>query len=325
VTVASIEKLPTGLTVPVPAVPAPAVPPREGGGKGSKIAIIAAFLFLYLVWGSTYLGIKVAVQEMPPFVVGALRFVSAGLVLLLAAHWSGAQRLSARGLRSAVFVGVLLAGISNGSVVFAQKTIPSGIASLWGATIPVWVLVLNTLFFARAVPPPTAIVGVLLGCIGIGLLPGATFASADQMSVVPMAVLLVGCLAWGFGTLWQRRTAEAGTVLHAAGVQSLAGGLFLAAIALVSGQWQTFTAVPPSVNAWLAVAYLSVLGTALALTAYSWLLTVVEAQKVATYALVTPVVAMTLGTWLGGERLTSSALVAGALVLTAVALILWRR
>jgi drug/metabolite transporter (DMT)-like permease len=105
----------------------------------------------------------------------------------------------------------------------------------------------------------------------------------------------------------------------------MAGGLFLGLLALGSGQWGSFAAAPPSANAWLAVGYLSLIGTALAFTAYSWLLGVVDAQKVSTYALVTPVVAMALGTWLGGEHLTTSALVAAGLVLAAVALVLWRR
>jgi drug/metabolite transporter (DMT)-like permease len=299
--------------------------PAVGAGIRVRVGIVAAFLFLYLVWGSTFLGIKVAVNEVPPFVVGALRFLGAGAVLLAVVRLSGAARLSARGLGPAALAGVLMAGIGSGSVIFAQKTVPSGVAALWVATVPVWVLVLNALFFARTRPSLTALLGVLLGCVGIGLLPTATFTSAEQMSVLPMVVLVVGCLAWGFATLWQRRTVEVGTALHTAGVQAMAGGVFLALLALAFGQWRSFAAAPPSVNAWLAVAYLSLFGSALAYTVHTWLLGVVDAQKVSTYALVTPVVAMALGTWLGGEQLSTSALFAAALVLAAVALVLWRR
>ena len=293
--------------------------------KSTKIGVIAAFLYLYLVWGSTFLAIKVAVQETPPFVVGALRFLTAGLVMLLIARRCSPKRLTPRGARAAALVGVLMAGIGNGSVIYAQQTVPSGIASLWVATVPVWILALNALFFARSAPSLLSLVGVTLGCAGIALLPGATASSSSGSTLIPMVVLVVGCVGWSVATLWQRHRSEPGTALHAAAVQATSGGAFLAVLALVSGQGSAFLASPPGTASVLSLAYLAVFGTALAYTFYSWLLGVVDAQKVSTYALVNPIVAMCLGTWLGGEPLTSEAIVAGALVLAAVALILWKR
>jgi drug/metabolite transporter (DMT)-like permease len=295
-------------------------------GRRRAAAIVAALGVVYVVWGSTYLGIAYAIETLPPFLMAGTRFLVAGAILYAAARLVGgsAPGASVRPDRTqwgfAALTGVLMLGVGNGGVSWAQQTVPSGIAAIVIASIPLWVVLLDRLFFGARLSWVAA-VGVAVGFVGVAILIDPS--APDRIDPAGGLALLAAAFCWAIGTLLSRGERLTVPPLVAAGMQMLCGGVALVAAGLVAGELDEIQA--PSWRSALALAYLVVFGSLLAFSAYAWLLRTTRVSLVATYAYVNPVVAVFLGAVFLGEAVTSRTLVAGGIVLGAVALIVSAR
>ena len=286
-------------------------------------------LVLYVVWGSTYLGIAIAIETIPPFLMAASRFLIAGLVLLA---WSVARegrafRLpGAREWRDSAIVGALLLGGGMGMVAFGEQTVPSGITALFIAMMPVWVAVLGRIFLAERLPR-LAVVGIVLGFVGVAILIGpSAFGGAGALAPLGLAAILISPIAWSSGSLFaSHRAVLPGRPLVATAAQMICGGLVLLAMSAVGGELGRFRIEAISPNSLIATAYLTVIGSLLAFTAYGWLLRVAPLPLIATYAYVNPVVAVILGALVLGEPIELRSIVAGGVIIFAVAVIVTAR
>lgn len=289
----------------------------------SLTLIVLAFAVIYLVWGTTYLGIAYSLQSLPPFLSGAIRFLSAGALIGLWVLLRSPQHFREVPFLSACAAGVLLSGIGNGLVVFAQQAVPSGVAALVVSSIPGLVLLFDALFFTRVRPATLRIFGVLIAIGGVALLSADVGRLSGTAEPLHVFALLAAATGWSFGTLVQQSAVTPRTILAFTAVQMIAGGAFQLTAAAFAGEWQAFDPAAVTTTSWLALGYLVVFGSILAFNCYLWLLTRVSAPAVTTYALVNPVIALVLGAvWLQ-ERITVTAMLAAGLVLSGVALVLF--
>jgi drug/metabolite transporter (DMT)-like permease len=287
-------------------------------------------LTLYLVWGSTYLAIRFAVETIPPFLMAALRFLLAGLILLVWRRLAGDPMPSLRQWRAAGVVGLFLLLGGNGGVVWAEQRVPSGITALLIGCTPLWMVLLDALR-RRRLPTPAVMAGVLAGLAGIALLVGPAELTGLHGAVDPMGALVItlSALSWAAGSLISQQSALNGNMptspLVSTAAQMLTGGAALLLLGTFSGQWAGFnptTFTPRSV--WAAL-YLLVAGSLIAFSAYVWVLKNAPITLVSTYAYVNPLVAVFLGSLLAAEPLTPRVMLASLVIVAAVALITLKR
>jgi drug/metabolite transporter (DMT)-like permease len=286
-------------------------------------------LVLYFVWGSTYLGIAYAVETIPPFLMAAIRFALAGLVLLTWSVFRSRGEFvmpSRREWRDSAIVGALLLGGGMGMVAWGEQTIPSGIAALIIGLMPVWVAVLGRVFLGERLPG-IAVAGIVIGFIGVGILVAPTIAGeSGSLNPLGLVSLLISPISWSAGSLFaSHRATLPKQPLVATGLQMVTGAVVLSAMALLAGEPARFDPAAVSSDSLVALAYLTIIGSLLAFTVYGWLLRVAPLPFIATYAYVNPVVAVILGTVIRDEPLDPRTLVAGAVIVGAVALIVTAR
>ncbi len=289
---------------------------------GLRAPIALAFAAIYLIWGTTFLGIALVLRSFPPFVGASLRFLCAGVLLLIVLRLRGPRPLAGIPIARMALCGVLLVSGGNGLVVWAQQGVPSGIAALVIAATPVAVLVLQRAFFGHRMPEWRTLLGVAIGLVGVLLIVSQIGRLSGTVRPLHVVSLLCAVLSWSLGTLLYRGVPQE-RVLSGAAVQVLAGGTMLALMAAGAGEWSRVDLAQVSAVSLAALAYLIVFGSIVAQGCYLWLLGHVAPQKVTTYALVNPVVAMALGAAVLGERLNALAGLAVLLVLAGVALVLW--
>lgn len=280
---------------------------------------------VYVIWGSTYTAIREAVLTLPPLFMASVRFLVAGGVLYAWAIRRGDRQGDRPGWpewRSAFIVGCLLLLVGNGGVVLAERSVPSGIAALVIATIPLWMAVIDRMFFGQRLAPQ-AIAGLVLGFAGLAVLVGGT--GRGRLDPVGMAILLTAAVGWSIGSMYSRNARLPARPLVATAMEMLAGGVSLAIAGAVHGELGRIHPERFSTASLLGLAYLIVFGSWVAFSAYIWLLRSAPISLVSTYAYVNPVVAALLGWLLLSEWITARTLVAGAVILVAVALILSAR
>jgi drug/metabolite transporter (DMT)-like permease len=287
-----------------------------------RLQLALAFAAIYVIWGTTFLAAALMLQTLPPFAGAALRFVSAGLLLLLWLRWRDRAWRAGLPLGRVAVCGVLLVSCGNGCIVWAQQGVPSGIAALVIAATPVAILVLQRAFFGHRLPQWQAVLGILIGLAGVALIVSQISTLSGAVRPLHVFSLLAAVFAWALGTLLHGAV-PVRLVMASAAVQMLVGGLVLGLMAIPDGDWQRLEPARVSVTSLAAVGYLVVFGSIVAQGCYLWLIGHVAPQKVSTYALVNPVVAMALGALVLGERLNALAAVAVLLVLVGVALVLW--
>jgi drug/metabolite transporter (DMT)-like permease len=295
----------------------------DHAARPSRARLLAAYATVYVVWGSTYLAILYAIQTLPPFLMGAARFLTAGALLLGWALLRGAARPTAAQWKGAAIVGGFLLFGGNGAVLWAEQRVPSGVTALLVAILPLWMVVLERLGPDRRRPTGRTLLGVLVGIAGMVVLigPGALVGDGN-VPIVGAVVLLLGSLCWGIGSLYASRAALPASPQLSSGMQMLAGGAMLAVLGLVTSEASRGLAPGGASPASLvALAYLIVFGSLVAFSAFAWLLRVEPPSRVATYAYVNPVVAVFLGWAIAGEALTAQTLVAAAIIVGAVVLI----
>lgn len=298
--------------------------PHSGSAaRPSRLKVVLAFAAVYIIWGSTYLGIRYAIETLPPFLMAGARFSLAGVIMFAWAKlrrddggWSWPQ------WRRAFLIGALLLLCGNGGVTWAEKYIASSLAALLVATEPLFVVMLNWAI-TRKRPNAKVLLGLLVGLAGVGLLVSAGLnygREVSAMSLVGAGVVLLAGVAWAGGSVYvNRRPIKTATSL-AAGMEMLAGGSLLLLFGLIVGDFKRLNLGAASWVSLAAFAYLAVFG-ALAFTAYSWLLRNVSPARAATYAYVNPAVAVLLGWLFASEPLTLRMLAAAALIVGSVALI----
>ncbi|MFF2042115.1 EamA family transporter [Kitasatospora sp. NPDC058170] len=305
-----------------PASPRPGVAPSDAVPASARLggAVWLALALVYVVWGSTYLAIRIALETMPSFLSAGARFLCAGLVLagFVAARRGPAElRVSLPQLGSSALVGGLLLTGGNGLVVLGENSIPSGLAALLVAAVPLWMVLLTAAAGDR--PKPVELAGVLLGLAGLVVLS----APAIGGDIAPVGVVAVICatLTWAAGSFAAKRIPMPGSVLAASAYQMLAGGLGNVLVGLARGEEHGLDLAEVSGRSWLALGYLVVAGSLVAYTAYAWLLRSAPLTLVATYAYVNPVVAVLLGWLVLAEPLTGPTLAGGAIVVAGVCLV----
>ena len=287
--------------------------------RRSPAAVVLALATVYLVWGSTYLAIRITDRTMPPLLMSSVRFLIAGTALYLFAA-RGRARPSAREWGAAAIVGAALLLVGNGGVAWAETRIDSGLAALIVAVIPLWVALMDRVFFGRRLSRP-AIVGLVIGFAGVALLvrPGS---GGD---VVAALALVFTTSAWAGGSLYARGATLPESPLLAAAMQMLTAAVFLGVAGLARGEANGVHADSFAAKPVIAFAYLVLVGSLVAFSAYAWLLKNVRISVVSTYAFVNPVVAVALGTLFLDEPIGWSTIVAGAAIVVAVVLIVTAR
>jgi len=288
--------------------------------SASPVAIWSALGAVYLIWGSTYLAIAIAVQTLPPLLSAGLRFCLAGLILLSVIAVRRGLRVGREQLLGAAIVGLLLLVGGNGFVVLAERTVPSGLAALIIASVPLWIVVFRRVAGDRI--HPSTFIGVAVGFAGVAFLvvPRGSGGAADANGLL----LLVATVSWALGTFLAPRLRMPGDALLSTGIQQLAGGVVLLVLGTVMGELGHFEPSTWSVNSLLALGYLVVFGSLVAFTAYSWLLQHAPVSLVSTYAYVNPVVAVFLGALILAEPVTPSIVIGAAIIVAAVAFIVTR-
>jgi drug/metabolite transporter (DMT)-like permease len=273
---------------------------------------------VYVVWGSTYLAIRFVVESMPPLLSGGIRFVLAGLVLLLAVlifTRGRGLRMNRRQLGSAVLIGLLLPAWGNGMVVIAEQHVASGLAALLIASVPLYVVLLRGLLGER--PPAITLVGVAIGMAGLSLLLlGGPVAGAHGSAGWGPWLVLLAALGWSVGSVASTRLPVPANPFALSAVEMVAGGLAMTVIGLVSGERMSIAEFTTA--SWISWVYLILFGSLLAFSSYVFVLGKLPVSTVATYAYVNPVIAVVLGVLFAGEHFGVAQLAGGLVVLAAV-------
>jgi drug/metabolite transporter (DMT)-like permease len=288
-----------------------------------RARLIAAFAAVYLVWGSTYLAIRFAVETLPPLLMAGCRFALSGLIVLAWARWRERAAAPTRiDWRTGIISGALLLLVGNGAVAWAEQRVPSGIAALLVAIVPLWMVLLEWLRPGGRRPTLAVFAGVTLGLAGLLLLVGPdTTRGTSDVNTVGAIVLMLASLSWAAGSLFTKWAPRAASGTVSTGTQMLAGGLLLLGAGVVAGEPSRLDLAHVSSRSLLGFVYLVTFGSLIGFTAYVYLLAHTTAAKAATYAYVNPVVAVLLGWAIGHEPVTARTLVAAAVILAGVALI----
>jgi drug/metabolite transporter (DMT)-like permease len=298
--------------------------PFEGDRSASRAAVWAALVAVYIVWGSTYLAIRVTIRTIPPLLSASIRFLIAGgiLYLLTARRGAAGDRPRAIHWRAAFIIGAAMLFGGNGLVSIAEQRVPSGLAALILASIPLWMVVIRALVLRERVRW-VEVAGLVVGFGGIVLL--ADPFGAGGADLVGVATLLVAALCWAGGSLYARRAPLPARPLVGTAMEMLAGGVVLGVVATATGEWGGFDPGAVSVQSLLGLGFLILFGSLVGFASYVWLLRVTSTSLVSTYAYVNPVVAVLLGWAILGETVTARTGIAGAVIVAAVALIVSAR
>lgn len=285
-----------------------------------SLYIVGALLALYLFWGGTYLGMRIAIETLPPFLMAGIRFTAAGVLLYVLARLTGTPRPTAVHWKNTGMIGALLLLGGNGMVAWAEQRVPSGIAALMIAMVPVWMVLLSWFGRNGSRPNTGILAGILLGLVGTAILvlqPGSTGPNTG-LSLLGILTLLFASFSWSFGSFFSRRTAQPESALLSTAMQMITGGLLLLLLSFLLGDWQGFSIGAVSLRSFAALGYLILFGSIIGYNAYIWLLKNAEPAWVSTYAFVNPIIAVFLGWAIAGEQLTLHSLIAAVVITSAV-------
>jgi drug/metabolite transporter (DMT)-like permease len=288
----------------------------------SRWKILLAFAIIYLVWGSTFLAIRIGVREVPPFLLAGMRFLAAGIVLYAWMRAKGTAAPSRREWASTTLLAVLIFVVDYGLVFWAEQRVPSGITAVMLATIPVFTALLEILILRTQKLTLRLGCALVVGLTGVAVLVSRSVAFGDAPIERSGAIaLVVAALCWSMASVLTRKLRLPESKVMSSGAQMLVGGILLMVVAAMFGEFRGFHLRTVSTSAWLALAYLVVAGSIIAFTAYVWLIHHESPTKVGTYAYVNPVIAVLLGYFLGGEGLGARTLLGTFLVLVSVVVI----
>jgi drug/metabolite transporter (DMT)-like permease len=290
--------------------------------RASRAQIIAAFASIYIIWGSTYLAIRYAIETIPPFIMGGVRFLISGTLLYIWTRYRGAPKPTRLHWRNAIIAGGFLLLGGNGAVVWAEQFVPSGLTALLVSILPFWLVIIEWVRPPRKRPSGAVLAGLVLGFIGIIVLvgPGNVGGQGDVRPLGAL-VLIIGSLSWAIGSFWSRDAKLPDSGLLTTGMEMLGGGAMLLIVGVLSGELSRFDVHHVSHASTVGLLYLITFGSLLGFTSYIWLLDKVSPAHLGTYAYVNPIVAVLLGWAIAGETLSARTAVAAAIVICAVALI----
>jgi drug/metabolite transporter (DMT)-like permease len=290
--------------------------------KATTAKLVTAFAAVYLIWGSTYLAIRYAIETLPPLLMASARFLAGGSILYFWSRMQGAPAGSRKSWKDAFIIGMMLLFFGNGAVVLAEQWVPSGLTAVLVASVPLWVSLLGWLVPGGQRPTAQVAIGILLGLFGVTLLIGVgSLRGAGTVDPFGAAVLLFGSMSWAAGSLYGRKTHISDSPIQASGMQMMGGGTFLLAAGLASGELSRFDPGGVSAHSILALVYLALFGSIIGFTAYSWLLKATTPTRAATYAYVNPAVAVLLGWAIAGEPLTPRMVFSMCIIVAAVMVI----
>ncbi|HXY00494.1 MAG TPA: EamA family transporter [Candidatus Limnocylindrales bacterium] len=285
--------------------------------------VLFSFAAVYVLWGSTYLAIRVGVESFPPFLLAGLRHLSIGLVFYPTFRAVTREKPTYVQWRSTFITGCLLLLVGNGTVSWAEQIVPSGIAALLVATVSLWMVLMDWLRPGGSRPAPRVLAGFLLGFAGLALLVGPKhLGNSERINPIGACALIGASLAWAAGSIYSRHHPLPRSPMLGVAMQTLCGGTALCVVAFLTGELRHFHLADVTLRSWLALFYLIVFGSALGFSAYVYILKHSTAARVATYAFVNPVVALFLGWFLAAEPLTLRTLLASLVILTAVLLVI---
>ena len=297
--------------------------PSTLSSSGRNWTLIASFAIVYIIWGSTYLAIGYAVETLPPFLMAGVRFLTAGAALYGLAKWRGAPAPTRLHWRSALIIGALLFLVGNGGVTWAEQVVPSGVASLVVAVVPVWIVLLEWVRPSGRRPTTPVLLGVLVGLAGMALLVSGSSSegSAHQFSLAGFLALLAATFCWSVGSLYALKAPLPSSPLLTSGMEMLCGGALMLLFGSLTGEWSRFDPAHVTAISLFAVLYLVVFGAMIAFSAYNYVLNHTTPARASTYAYVNPVVAVFLGWFIRSEPLTPRTLLAAAIIVSAVVII----
>ena len=290
--------------------------------KKHLVAVILAFAAVYIIWGTTYLVIRLAIETIPPFLMAGTRFFFAGALIFIILRARGAPMPERLHWRSAVIIGALLIVGGSGMLTWSEQQVPSSTAALVVATMPLWMALFDWLIFKGSRPGRRVTLGLFLGLIGIILLigPGQIMGTAG-FSLVFLLILLLSPIFWSLGSLYSRGADLPDNTFMSIAMEMLAGGALLLLAGLLTGEVSSLDVTAISKSSLAAMAYLTLFGSIIAFSAYIWLLKYVPATKVATYTYVNPVIAVFLGWLILDETITPITIAAVVVIILAVVLI----
>lgn len=285
-----------------------------------KSKIWLALVALYIVWGSTYLGIKVAIETIPPFFHAGIRFLISGIILVVWQKSAGHSIPTRKQWISAAIIGTLLLLGGNGLVAWAEQTIPSGIAALIIGSMPMFLVVFEALRPNGVKPNWQGIIGLLAGFVGIFILVGPSELSGSTSKLNPfgVAALLSACLFWASGSIYSKTADLPKSSLMNTGAQMLMGSISLFLISLLSGELHGWDITAVSARSLYGLSYLIFVGSLVGFVSYGWLLQNAPISLVSTYAYVNPIVAVLLGVWFANEALEPRIWIATAIIIGSV-------
>lgn len=293
--------------------------------NASKLYAAIAFFAVYVFWGSTYIGIALAIKTIPPFFMSAARFLTAGVVLYAGCRICKIPRPTLRDLGRSTMLGFLLIFAGNAGSTWALQHIPSGPAALLVATEPLWLVLLAWTMGYEKKPHKRVWLGLLIGFIGMAVLVGGSSpGQASPVQCLSMGVVVLAAFVWALGSVISIGMRSTCSPFMAAAIMMISGGAAFGVAGLVAGEARSFDIARVSTSSALALLYLSVFGSIVALSAYTWLLRRYPSRRVSTYAFVNPMVAVILGWMFAGERLTMQAGFASLAILLSVGLLVSR-
>lgn len=293
--------------------------------------VVIAYFLIYVVWGSTYFFIGQCLHDIPPFMLGALRFSMAGAVLLAICGWRGEKLLKKKLILKSAVSGIVLLFIDQAVIMFAQQYVSSSLVAIVASSTALWIMLLDVRAWRQNFRRPATVLGMVLGFAGVGMLYAEQLYSDTSVhpdSEVGILLLVGGCISWACGTLYSkyRSSAEEETNGFAGSAwQMLSASVVFSICATISSDFTTTDMATISMTSWLSLAYLITFGSLLAYSAYVWLLKVRPASEVATHAYVNPVVAVALGAGIGGEHVTAVQIAGLAVILASVMMVSMRK
>ena len=294
--------------------------PAQARPRLHRAAVVFSFLSIYLIWGSTYLAIRFAVETIPPLYTAGFRHLIAGLILLA---WCLAKRLRPTWaqVRASIIIGTFFFLIGHGTLHWAEQKVPSGLASLLIASEPIWVFLLSAFVARKWRMNAPLLIGILLGFGGVGLLMGRSAINSSPGVFVGSVAIVLGAISWSVGIISSRKSHLSGHPLLLSALSLLAGSVQLLLVGTIAGEYRGFSFASVSTRSWLALGYLIIFGSVVAFTAYNWLLEHYSPTLVATHTYVNPIVAVLFGWLFAGEAGTFNVLLSAALVIGAVMLV----
>jgi len=289
--------------------------------------IVLAFAIVYIVWGSTYFFIQIAVKDFPPFILGALRFIIAGMLMAAWCFYKGENIFAAKGIKHAAISGILLLFCGNGIIIWVERSMPSGMVAIMVSSAPLWFVLLDKPKWSENLRSKSIIAGLLIGLAGVILLFSEQVSEVlslqgnESVKLSSMVLLVLAAITWAGGSLYSKYKSSEDPIIVTSTWQMIAAGIAFIPGILIRDEFHGFQWKEVSGDAWLSVLYLVVMGSIVGFSAYVWLLKERPAMQVSTYAYVNPVVAVLLGVFFANEKISSIQIIGLIIILGSVFMI----